>query len=104
MKQEMTGWQWHQVNYVLTFTKLATYSASVVTARSELRKVLLFGAVTFLFVYEISREPLNGFRPNSLEKRAWSLAWSSMNAKVKGQRSRSSGTENRFFGGYLGNR
>jgi len=29
------------------------------TARSELRKVLFFGSVTFLFVYEIYREPLN---------------------------------------------
>jgi len=32
------------------------------TARSELRKVMFLAlSVTFLFVYEISREPLNGF-------------------------------------------
>jgi len=38
--------------------------AIVFTACSELRKV--FGSVCdFLFVYEISREPLNGFTPNS---------------------------------------
>jgi len=36
------------------------------TARSELRKVLFLAlSVTFLFVYEMSREPLNGFAPNS---------------------------------------
>ena len=34
----------------------------VITARSELRKVLLLAlSVTFLFVSEISRELLNGF-------------------------------------------
>jgi len=38
------------------------------TGRSELRKVLLLTlSMTFLFVYEISREPLNGFAPNSQE-------------------------------------
>ena len=36
------------------------------TASSELRKVMLLAlSVTFLFVYEISRERLNGFAPNS---------------------------------------
>jgi len=36
------------------------------TARGELRKVLFLAlSVTFLFVREISREPLNGFAPNS---------------------------------------
>jgi len=34
----------------------------LITARSELRKVLFLAlSATFLFVYEISREPLNGF-------------------------------------------
>ena len=58
----------------------------IVTARSELRKVV-FGAVSllFLFVYEISRESLNGFAPNSHGRRAWSLARMSLKAKVKGQ-------------------
>ena len=38
----------------------------MITARSELCKVLFLAlSVTFLFVYEISREPLNGFAPNS---------------------------------------
>ena len=34
--------------------------------------------VTVLFVYEISREPLNGFAPNSQGKRVWSLAGTSL--------------------------
>jgi len=39
---------------------------TVITARSELCKVLLLAlSVTFLFVYEISREPLNEFAPRS---------------------------------------
>ena len=40
-------------------------------------------SVVFLYVYEISREPLNGFRPNSHGRRVWSLARTSL--KVKGQ-------------------
>jgi len=60
----------------------------VITARSELRKVLFLAlarqSVSFLFVYEISREPLNGFAPNSHGRRVWSLAWTSLKVKVKG--------------------
>jgi len=57
-----------------------------ITARSELRKVLFLAlSVTFLFVYEISREPLNGFAPNLQGQRVWSLARTSLNVKVKGQ-------------------
>jgi len=51
-----------------------------------------------LFVYEISREPLNGFAPNSRRRRVWYLARKSLNVKVKGQRSRSPGTKNGLFG------
>ena len=41
-------------------------------------------SVTFLFLYEISREPLNGFSPNSQERRVWSLGWIGMlRSKVK---------------------
>ena len=56
-----------------------------------------FGAVSlwFLFVYEISREPLNGFTPNSHGRRVWSLAQTSLKVKVKGQRSRSSLTRDK---------
>ena len=59
---------------------------SVFTASSELRKVLLlalFGAACdFLFVYEISREPLNGFAPNSKGRCVWSVARTSLKVKV----------------------
>jgi len=43
----------------------------VFAARSELRKVLLLAPSVwaFLFVYEISQEPLNGFAPNSHGRR-----------------------------------
>ena len=47
----------------------------IFTARSELRKVLFLAlSVTFLYVYEIYREPLNGFAPNSQGRRVSSLA------------------------------
>ena len=36
-------------------------------------------------MHEISREPLNGFAPNSHGRRVWSLAAMSLNVKVKGQ-------------------
>ena len=42
-------------------------------------------------VYEIPREPLNGFAPNSQRRRICSLARKNLNVKVKGQRSRSQG-------------
>ena len=44
-----------------------------------------------LVVIQISRERLNGFTPNLQRRRVWSLARMSLNVKVKGQRSRSSG-------------
>ena len=55
------------------------------TARSELLMVLFLGpsVCVFLFVYEISREPLNGFAPNSHGRRVWSLARRSLKVKVK---------------------
>ena len=37
------------------------------------------------FVCEISREPLNGFAPNSHRRSVWSLARTSLKVKVKGQ-------------------
>jgi len=42
-------------------------------------------SVFFLFVYEISREPLNGFAPNSHGRRVWSVARTSLKVTVKGQ-------------------
>jgi len=70
----------------------------VITARSELRKVLFFApSVCFLFVYEISWEPWNGFAPNSHGRRVWPLARNSLKVKVKGHRSRPPGTKNDIF-------
>jgi len=64
----------------------------MITGRSKLRKVLFLApSVTSLFVSQISRESLNGFAPNSQERRVWSLARTSLKVKVKGQRSRSQG-------------
>ena len=51
-------------------TGLFLLSMSVFTTRSELRKVLFLELyVTFLFVHEISREPLKRFVPNSQGRR-----------------------------------
>jgi len=63
----------------------------IITARSELWKVLFLAPSVcgfFLFVYEISREPLNGFAPNSPGRRVWSFARTNFNvsrSKIKGQ-------------------
>ena len=70
------------------------------TTRSELRKVLfiVLSVCRFLFVYDTSQEPLNGLAPNSQGRRVWSIARTSLNVKVKGQRSRLPGTKMAFFG------
>jgi len=71
-----------------------------ITAYSELRKVLFLALfVTFLFVYEISPEPLNGFAPNSQARRVWFLVRTSLNVKVKGQGHRD---KNGIFGPFRG--
>jgi len=58
----------------------------VITAHSELHKVLFLAlSVTFSLVHEISPEQLNRFAPNSQGRRAWSLARTSLNVKVKDQ-------------------
>ena len=45
-------------------------SSPVITARSELRKVLFLAlSVTFLFMNEMSRELLNELAPNSQRRR-----------------------------------
>ena len=55
----------------------------LVTARSELQKVLFLApSVWFLFMYEISLEPLNGLAPNSHGRRVLSLAQVSFKMKV----------------------
>jgi len=77
-----------------------TVVAFLFTARSELRKVLFLAPSVcgFLFVYEISREPLNGFASNSHGRRVWSLD----EFEGQDQRSRSPGTKTAFFGPYGG--
>jgi len=47
--------------------------------------VLTLSVISFLFVYEIWRGPLNGFVPNLQGRRVWFLARTSLNVKVKGQ-------------------
>ena len=72
-------------------------SVNIFAARSQLHKVLVLAmSVTFLLVYEISLESLNGFALNPQEIRVWSLARTGLKVKVKGQRSRSPGTKTGF--------
>ena len=66
---------------------------SIVAKRSPISVT----AEHLLFVYEISREPLNGFAPNSQRKTCLVLARMSLNVKVKGQRSSSPRTKTAFF-------
>jgi len=53
--------------------------------------------IIIIVIYELPREPLNGFAPNSHRSRIWSLARTRLKVKVKGQRSRSPGTKTAFF-------
>jgi len=49
---------------ILESTRSYCRCTAIFTSRGELRKVLFLAlSVTFLFVCEISREPLNGFAP-----------------------------------------
>jgi len=73
----------------------------LITACSNLHQVLFLAlSVTLVFVYEVSREPLNRCAPNSQRKRVWSLAQTSLNVKVKGQGHH--GQKNGVFVRYLG--
>jgi len=60
------------------------------------RFCFLVVSVTFLFVYEISRESLKWYATNSHGRRVWSLARTSFKVKVKGHRSRSPRTKMGF--------
>jgi len=81
----------HTTIVVKTFVAFFQWKHVLSHARSELRKVLFLAPSVcgFLFVYEISWQPLNGFVPNSQGRRVRSLARTSLKVKVKGQRSRS---------------
>jgi len=82
--------------YVIYFF-LTNFLLTFITACSELQKVLFLAPSVFLFVYEMSWEPLNGLAPNSQKRRVWSLAWMSWKIKVKGQSSRSLRTKTAFL-------
>jgi len=73
-----SSFQWSTQDFILRDINFTT--------RSELRKVMFLAlSVTFLFVYEISQEPLNGFAPNSHGRRDWSTSRTSLKVKVKGR-------------------
>jgi len=57
----------------------------IITACSELCKVLFFGAVCDVFglYMKYLGELLERFVPNSQGRRVWSLAWTSLNVMVK---------------------
>jgi len=68
-------WRYGDWRHVATGCTVLVRTYIIFNARSELRKVLFLAlSVTFLFVYEISREPPNGFATNSQRRRVWSLA------------------------------
>jgi len=82
------------------YVVLAGYLGSLPHAvnSSELQKVLFLAPSVcgFLFVYEISAEPMNGLVPNSHRRCVWSLARTSLKVKVKGQGHQ--GQKTAFFG------
>ena len=90
-----------EINNGIKYIVSGKNASILFTERSELRKVLFLAlsVCSFCHVYEISREPLNGFSPNSHGRRVWSLARTSLKVKVKVQRSRSPGTKTTFSRG-----
>jgi len=71
----------HVLKYALAISR-------IFTACSELQQVLFLTPPvcgSFLFVYEISPEPLNVSARNSHGRRVWCLARTSLKVKVKGQ-------------------
>ena len=69
----------------------------IIIACSELRKVLFLAPSVcgFMFVCEISWEPLNGFAPNSHGRCVWSLAQTNLKVKRQGHQ----GQKTAFFRG-----
>ena len=67
-----------------TSYKVTKPGFSLLTAVSKLWKglFLVLSVCGFLFVYEISCEPLNEFAPNSHGRRIWSIARTSLKVKV----------------------
>jgi len=56
----------------------------------------------FLFVYETSREPLNGFALNSRGRRVWSLNQTNLKVMVKGKKVKVTRHKNGIFGPFSG--
>ena len=73
------------LNYVRSVTA-ATLGRRIVTARSEMRKVLFLtpSVCGFCLCMKYLGEPLNESVPNSRGRRVWSLARTSLKVKVKG--------------------
>jgi len=94
-KEFRTSWMLNEYNNYLIKCFVLLWPISLPHAVSCVRFCLAL-SVTFLFVYEISRESQNGFATNSHGRRVWSLAGTCLKFKVKGQRSRSMspGTKN----------
>jgi len=83
-------------------TTMRSTQCRLVTARSELHKVMFLAlSVTFLFVYKIFRERLNGFVSNSQgRRRVRSFVRKSLKVKDKGQGQKAQKTT--FFGPFGG--
>ena len=76
---------------------------SVITARSEVRKVLLFGAISLWFFVCVRNISGTAERICTAHgRRVRSLAQMSLKVKIKGQRSRSPGTKTAFFSPFGG--
>jgi len=78
------------LNYIATICLITSYCFGhiVLFAVCYHRTKVLFLApsvCSFLFVYEICREPLNGFAQNSHGRRVWSLVRTTLKVKIKGQ-------------------
>ena len=71
-------------NYFDHLLILSHYLLPHAVIGSEPRQILFLAPLLcgFLFVYEISWEPLNGFAPNSHGRHVWSLTWTSLKVKV----------------------
>jgi len=86
IKMTINSCECHQTYHGEKSPRFIGLILKLITARSEQRQVL-FSAPSvcgFLFVYEISREPLNGFAPNSHGRRKFGfLARTSLKVKVK---------------------
>ena len=88
------GWRGRSQHTAAWFAGFHWWRSGNITRTQYVSEYMLVLALCLvLFVNQISWKLRNGFASNSLERRVWSLAQMSLNAKVKGQRSRSPGTK-----------